>query len=471
MNRALIALLALALGACATQTPRATPAVPASFTAPMMGAIPDASAWERFGDAGLAAWIHQVWANNPEIEAAVARLDAAAAEARAIGADWLPNVDGEASVERRKLSELDPDQSSPFQTAEEFGEPPPKNPRNRHARRATLNYELDLRGRVRAAVRAGEAEREASRFDREVLRLSLARQTAELWFTRAELAAGLSLAERTAQATDRLWRSEEQKRAVGLATGVSVAEQQVRAAQAEAARIAQAEVLRRAENELCALAALAPVDCRLPPHESLSRLTVPDTGNDIPAGLLQRRPDLAAAQARYDAARAQVDQAKAMRWPALTLAGEIGASAGTWSDLTRSQASSWFLLPQITVPLFDGGRLRANVSRAEAGVAEQLAQWRAAITRAVLEVENAGLSLAAAEEQRIVNERELSAAERQWQAVQAARAVGLQNNQTVLAAEIQRLQAESRSLATHRQELVAGANLIAALGGGWSSPP
>ena len=134
-------------------------------------------------------------AGNTDLAASLARLDAARAELGVVNADRYPKLDFEQTVERRKLSKFD---------LGEVGEDT-ANPSTRYSTRLALAYEVDLRGRISAAVRAGRADLKASGGDRDALQLSLARQTAELWLTRAELIADVDLARKTRSCASGCW--------------------------------------------------------------------------------------------------------------------------------------------------------------------------------------------------------------------------------------------------------------------------
>ncbi|MDC8758062.1 efflux transporter outer membrane subunit [Janthinobacterium fluminis] len=459
MKRPLAILICAALGACAHDTapPRAAPAVPAHFSSAVGGAAPGADAWAALGDAGLTAWIERVWAGNTDIAAGLARLDAAAADLRAATAEQSPRVALETSVERRKLSKFDQGES----------DADTRNPATRYAGQLTLGYELDLRGRVRAAVRAGQAERAASGHDLTALRLSLARQTAELWLARAELHAAAGLAEDSARLR-RQWRQGEQARlGAGLSNANPLRQQDSESVGADLLVQRQRDAAQRIERGLCLLAASMPADCALPPAQPLRQLRLPAVGNAVPAQLLQRRPDLAAAQARYDAARARIDEADAARWPALTLGGAVGINAGGLGALRKSGASSWSLMPQLELPLFDGGRRQADLARAKSAAAEQYAQWHGSIARAVHEVEDSSAAVLHSQVNYAARQRQHAIAEAQLDSVRRARRAGMVHGSAEWSAHLAQLQAEQDSVAARHEQLLAAVNLIAALGGGW----
>ncbi|MFC4490351.1 efflux transporter outer membrane subunit [Chromobacterium aquaticum] len=458
MKKTIVLLLSLALAGCAgLEAARPAPALPQHYRQALPGNSPDAQAWDGFGDPGLGQWIATVRAGNTDLAASLARLDAARAELGVVNADRYPKLDFEQSVERRKLSKFD---------LGEVGEDT-ANPSTRYSTRLALAYEVDLRGRISAAVRAGRADLKASGGDRDALQLSLARQTAELWLTRAELIADVDLARENTQLRQRLLGSVAAKRRVGLASGRQLLEPDSEASEAARQLTQQRDALARVERSLCQLAAKMPDACALPPARPLRELRLPEVGGEVPARLLQRRPDLVAAQARYDAARARTDEAEASRWPSLTLSGGLGISAGSWSGLRGSKVQNWSLLPQLDIPLFDAGKRKAEAQRARSAAAEQYAAWHGAISRAVYEVEDAAAASHFAKAEQDARQRQYLDASLRLRAERDARGVGLSDGQAEWRARLGQVQAEQGVLAARRQQLLAAVNLIAALGGGW----
>ena len=459
MRLLLLAALAILSSACATTpVPVDLPVPPPSYVAVISGALPSKAAWAGFGDVGLTEWITQVQAHNTDVTIGLARLDASAAQVRAVASEAMPRVDAQVTLERQKVSRdpgfIDLD-------------PPLRNPSNRISAQLILGYEIDLRGRVKHAKRASQADHEADGFDLRALHLSLARQTALLWFARAHRAAEVEVALQNQENKRVLYEGEEARRTVGLISGSALGDLAVQLAAAQAEVIGLRAALQKVNRGLCQLAALSPSECRLPLALPLTHLQIPVVGAGLPAALLERRPDLAAAQARYDAARARVNSAQAMRWPSLTLSGLLGVSGANESDLTKPDALMWSLMPQLLVPIFDAGRRKADVSRAEAQAVEQVTVWRAAVIRAVHEVENAAATMAAAEVQTQARLQQLSVAEHQLAATRAKRSVGRGALRDVLISNLAMQSAKTQWLTVRVDHLSASAELIAALGGGW----
>ncbi|GGY14727.1 efflux transporter outer membrane subunit [Paludibacterium paludis] len=459
MNRPVTLALCLGLAACAQNTPpRPAPALPAQFSAPLPGNAPMGSqAWAMFGDRGLNEWIARVWAGNTDLAVSLARQDAAAAELGVSEAERYPTVGFQQSMERRKLSRYD---------LGELSEDTP-NPSRRYASQFNLSYELDLRGKVSAVVRAGKANYQATRFDESALRLSLARQTAELWMTRAELIASESRLRHAADLRQRVWQSAQARQKAGLTSGNKIRDQEREAAESALQVTQHTDSLKKVERSLCLLAAQMPDECRLPPALPVDQLTLPEIGSELPAQLLQRRPDLAAAEARYNAARARADEAEAARWPALNLIGNVGINAGSWAGLRKSHVLAWSLMPQIAVSLFDGGRLRQEAERSRSATREQYAAWHGAITQAVYEVEDGLAAIMQTQTQYDTRQRQSDLARRQLAAAQNSRQAGLLQGSGEWTVQLTQLQAEQDALLSRKEHLQAAVRLIAALGGGW----
>lgn len=454
------------LAGCSQLTPpRAAPALPAQFSvslplslpASMPASMPSEQAWASFGDAGLGTWLTQVWAENTDLRLGLARLDSAAIDLRLVRAQQSSSVNIEQSAERRKISKLD------------AGDSESKNPSQRYVTQVSFGYEIDLRGRLAAMLKASEAEQAASRLDLLALRLSLARQTAELWLSRAELQANIETTQKTIQLRQHWQQAEKRKIQAGLSKGATLQEQDSALLTAHLLLNKQKQSLQSVERNLCLLANTLPSECRLPASKTLAALTLPQIGNGVPAQLLQQRPDLAAAQARYDAARSRIDEAKAARWPSLSIAGILGVNADSPAGLLRKGASNWSFMPQISLPLLDGGRREAEVEKNQSSAEQQYMQWHATITRAVHEVETSAADLLESQK----NERALQALRAislsQLENQRAARRAGLATAYSEWQSQLTLLQIEQESTAARHGQLLASVHLLAAVGGGWHS--
>ena len=326
-------------------------AVPAQFNAARARA-PVADGWlVDFKNPTLKALVREALENNPDIRLTAARLKAAVAEARIAGAARQPQVNAVFAASRTKRSS-----SAGFKLNTSRA--------NRFGPSLDLSWELDVWGRL-ADTRAAallDADQAAANLD--AARLSLAANTAKSWFNAAEARLQVLLAEQTLESyrknlavlEDGLRRGLVQALDVRLMrTSVENARNNLalRQRQQDAARRAL-EVLvgRYPKNELEVMAALPSIDAPVP--------------SGLPSELLERRPDIVAAQRKFHATHRRVSAARKELLPKISLTSSVGTSSDELKDVLDVNHNVWSLASNLTQPLFSGGRLRAQVDRARA---------------------------------------------------------------------------------------------------------
>jgi multidrug efflux system outer membrane protein len=451
---ALVAPLTVVLGGCSLAPAYAPPTVVAATpvyreTGPWTPAAPaDAQArgawWRVFGDPVLDDLEQRLEASSPDLAAALARYDQASALARRARAARSPTVDATASVERYRASASRQDD---------------------RLVEATAAYELDLWGRVRNLVVAGRAEAQASGADLASARLSLQAQLADAYFHLRGLDGQIFVLTRTADAYEKALALTDKRFRGGASSEVDVgrARTQLAATQAEYEQALADRAL--LEHAIAALVG-----------ESASRFTLaaapdvvapPRIPVDAPSNLLQRRPDVAAAERRMAAANASIGVARAAAFPNLTLAATGGFEA-SGGDLLSASNRQWALGPvALSLPVLDGGTRRADIAVSRAAFDEQAALYRKTVLDAFREVEDQ-LALA----------NRLAAAEaRQTQAVDAAVRTnalastryreGAASYLEVVTAQTAELDARRAALDIRARRLAASIDLVRALGGGW----
>ncbi|MEM9281306.1 MAG: efflux transporter outer membrane subunit [Verrucomicrobiota bacterium] len=340
---------------------------------------------ENFGDPHLNDYVAAVLANNKDLKAAQARLQAAAATARIVGADLYPQINGGFSSSRTLQNFI----GFPFPGAQQSVI---STRNNQFGLSLNLQWEIDLWGRIRAAESAALADFEASEFDRATAELSLAGQAVKAWFSLAEALDQEELTRRTIQVfseTEKLIRDrfemgiEENGR--NFASELLLSESDV--ARARENLNTELELAERTSRQLEVLAGTYPA-AQAGKTATLSELPgkVP-TG--LPATLLDRRPDLAAAERRIASADKSLLEAKRALLPALSLTGTYGTATEDIADLLDGDFSIWSIAANAAQPILQGGRLRANVSRREAELELAAAEFEQAALTAFAEVENA----------------------------------------------------------------------------------
>lgn len=462
-SRGAIALAAaLLLAGCAGDMPppsAALPAIPAAFDAIppgwAMAAPADAAArgewWQVFGDPVLNDLESRAEAASPTLAAALARRDEARAVLGQARAPILPEIDGTGALSRTRVSRDRPQSqgTAATYTDEKLG--------------AQMTWEVDLWGHVRQQVAAARADALASEADLAAARLALQAAVADAYARLRGLDAEADLLARSVEAYTTALDLTRRRHEGGVASGLDEnrALTVLGNARAQVADVAN----RRAatEHELAALVGATASGFHIAPApRELGAPAVPLT---TPAALVQRRPDVAAAERRVIAAGARVGVAHAALFPTITL-GLAGGYEAAGGKLLTAPDATWSLGPiGLSVPLFDGGRRRAGLAQARALAAEATASYRASVLTAFREVEDA-----------LATARDLAReAAEQKSAAEAAEATsrlsfvryreGAANYFEVVTAQTDALNARRALLAVETRRAQASIAIVRALGG------
>jgi NodT family efflux transporter outer membrane factor (OMF) lipoprotein len=419
----------------------------------------------RFKDSRLRALVDEALVNNRDLRIAAARLDQARQQARIAGAAGLPTADLTFAGNRQKQNFI----GFPIggQSGGVFS-----NTFNQFNLTPAINWELDLWGRIRAGVSAATAEAEAAAQDIRAAQASIAAQIAATWFTLAESKEQVALAaeaeaifQKTADAVrERFLRGQQEDG--GAAAQLRLAESD--AATARAARIERQQTLESSARQLEILLGRYP-------SAQLAAAKLPPIPGKVPAGLpselLQRRPDVLAAERRFASSGKRLSEARRALFPRLALTSSTGTTTGDLSELLNSDFGVWQLAGNVVQPLFTGGQLRAEAAVRYSKQDEALAQLQQTVLKAFGEVEN---TLAA---ERLLAERASaidSATSLATQADEAARADyagGVSDLLTVLTAQTRLVQLRSQQLTLRRLRLENRVNLHLALGGDFKPSP
>jgi outer membrane protein, multidrug efflux system len=483
---ALAALLPLTGCATAPPPPPEEPAelvrqVPATYTAtpespPEKEVLyPLDRWWESFGDPRLTALVEEALEANPDLGAALARFDAARAQARIAGAALSPQVDASLDASRGRQN---------FIGFPDFGGSAPTGPDDPDAPAAptggervlsttstsfglgvNVAWEADLWGRLRARRSAARLQADAVETDLAAVRLSLAGQVVRTWFSLVEARAQAGLAAATVENRERVASRIRRRFEAGLRPALDL---RLALADLAAARALLAQRQEQADafgRRLETLAGSYPAGAVDSPDTLSAPPPTPPTG--VPSELLARRPDLVAAEIRLEAAGYSVAAARAALFPTLRLTGSAGTRAEEIEDLFDTDFSVWNLAAGLLQPLYDGGRLRAGVDLDEARFEEAAYSLASAALTAYREVETA---LAADE----LLERRVSALEEAAEQSLEARenaeeryAAGLVDVLVVLDSERRALDAQSQLLTARARRLTQRVDLHLALGGGF----
>lgn len=458
-RRLALALGALLLGGCSLAPTYQVPAVtmPAGYegSAATAAATPLPTAWwKAFQDPQLDRLQQQLADASPTLALAVAHYDAARAAAGEVASARAPQVGFSAGPMRQRQSD-----DKPLRSATQ--------PAVYDSNSATfsLSFDLDLWGRLRNAAAAAGAHADASGDDLAAARLSLSQQLA-----------GLYLQLRGAEAQQAILQDsiEDYRQALALTEDrfhgeiaseldVARARHQLASAQADLDALdGRHALLRHAIAELVG----APASGFALDSGALPAL--PEVPADLPSNLLQRRPDIAAAERRVFAANAGIGVARAAWFPQLSLTGLLGGQTSGSAAVLDAGNRYWALGPLAALPVFDGGRRKAAKAQADAEFDAASAQYRAAVLAAIRQVEDQLTLLRQLEAQRGHEDDAVQAARRAEQIAHDRYAGGAVSYLDVVSAQTDARQAQLGLQDIQSRQLQASAALMAALGGGWA---
>ncbi len=421
---------------------------------------PETNAWWRvFRDPSLDALMLRLEEANPDLEAALARVDQSHAALGVTRGPLLPTVtaDGAASLRRDSVNNL------LFPIAK------PQYERYRLGMSAT--WELDLWGRVRGAVNRDNLLAEAAEADFQDILLSLRGELARQYFAWQTAEAGLTILREAVRLREENLALQQSRLELGSGVEIDVARARVELGSAQATAEAAHRDREKIRHALAALvgSSAAEFDVKLTTGPSGSEATAPVVPAGVPSELLSRRADLRAADRNLRAAAAQVGISKANFLPRITLNGSGGIASLKTSNLFDAGSGLFDVGPQIDIPIFQAGRRKSSVAQAKAQWREAAANYRGALLTAVRETDDSLLDLKSLAREEQARREALTAAERAARDAKDRHEGGLASYFEFITAERDRLQAQLAVNALQGERRAAGVNLIQALGGGWGA--
>jgi NodT family efflux transporter outer membrane factor (OMF) lipoprotein len=423
-------------------------------------AAPKGPWWQRFGDPRLDALQAQALAQSPTLALAGARLAQARAVVAGTSAGLLPNVSLNARAARQRISANRP--------LSNYASPNFATVQNDAVLSLAVSYEFDLAGRIQRTVEGVRASGEQAAADFENVRLLLGTDLATAYFNLRAIDIELDVLARSLALQRRSLEFVRTRHDLGAASGLDVAQQQALLD----TTLTQLDVLRRQrgpfEHAVATLTGTPAPSFSLAPD--IRELAPPAVPLGVPSDVLERRPDVAAAERAMAAANAQVGVARAAYFPSITLAPSGGFESRSLARLFDAPSLLWSLGAQVAQPLCSAGRRDANFEVARANYDATVASYRRVVLTAMQEVEDGITSLGA-----------LERADRQARtAVETARLVlelataryegGATTYLDVITAQQQLLAAERLAAQLSGQRLLASVFLIKALGGDWERP-
>lgn len=420
--------------------------------------VPKGAWWEIFGDTNLNGLESQALAANQELKAAVARVDQARAVARVTRSELLPHLDLNPSYTRQRYSP-NADPSFGKITANTFSAP------------LDLSYEVDLWGRVRRAFEGARDDAEASLASFYNVLLTLQSDVAENYFTLRSLDAEIATVTATVDLRKeqvRLVRSRFEG-GIGSDLDVSRAETELANTQAELAALVRRRD--RIENAIAILAGQNPSTFKLAAllaSKPIWNPTPPGIPAGLPSDLLERRPDVAAAERQLASANAKIGVAKGAFFPVLTLTGSGGYLSGDVDSLFNWDSRTWSIGPSLSLPIFAGGRNLANLKRARSAYDEYVALYRQQVLVAFGDVENSLSAIRHLTDQAEAQSHALTSSRRAASLAEDRYRSGIVAYIEVVDANRDALTAERASAQLAGERLIATVQLVKALGGGWN---
>jgi multidrug efflux system outer membrane protein len=412
--------------------------------------------WEMFNDPELNKLEADAAEANQDLKAALARFKQARATADVAKSGLFPNLGVSFLPTDQRDSENRPVGGKPGQTYDGYTLP------------FDLSYELDLWGRVRRTVESATAQRQASADDVEAVRLAMQAEVAADYFTLRALDADKALLLASIEVYRKSLELVRNRRAGGMVSDLDVAQAETILKTAEA-QLPDTMLQRlKFQNALAVLTGKNASIFKVPEKPlDLGPIIIPPS---LPSELLERRPDIAASERRMAAANANIGVAKAAFFPTIKFNGLAGFQSGDVSMLFDWPSRFWAVGPSLTLPLFQGGRLTANLRQAKAVYEENVARYRQTVLTAFADVENnlAAEHLLSSEYQQVT--AALKAARKQLEIADNRYSSGLVTYLEVATAQNVALSFERTGARLRGQQLVAAVALVKSLGGGWNVP-
>ena len=463
MNAIRITLLASLLAGCAAgpawhrpDVPvtayREAAALPAWKYAEPAELDPQGRWWLAYGDARLSELVEEAGRANDGLRISEARYRQALALADVARASLFPFLDASAGIKRGTGNGTGG--TGNVATSRRVG--------------LEAGWEADVWGRARQQAESGRLLADAAAADLVAARLAVQATVAQLYFQIRILDAQQGLLDGTVQAYERSLQLTQQRQRFGVATSADVAQAQAQLKSTQALAVDNHVQRSQLEHALAVLLGREPAAFALAPAAG-APVKVPVVPAGVPSRLLERRPDVAAAERRVASANAAVGAAQAAYFPDLTLSatgGFQGTDAAQWLTVP---GRVWALGPALAVSLFDGGARRAQTANAVAAYDATVAAYRQTVLDSVQEVEDALVLLAGLERESELLDAAVQAARTSERQMLDRYQAGTADYLSVVTVQATALAAERSALAAQGRRLAASVGLIRALGGGWNT--
>jgi NodT family efflux transporter outer membrane factor (OMF) lipoprotein len=411
--------------------------------------------WSAFNDPGLDSLEGRVSISNQNVLAAEAQFRAAQAAVRVTRADEFPTVS------------LSPSATIAGGAARTLGTGAAFAGSHQYSIPLDATYQADVWGSIRRSVKANAAVAQASAADLENARLLYESEIASDYFQLQGLDAEQRVLGSAVQSYERSLELTRDRFQGGVASmgDVALAETQLETARGQLTDLGIARA--QFEHAIAVLTGRAPSEVSIP--ESTMESTPPTLAVGLPSTLLERRPDIAAAERRVAAANEQIGVARAAFYPALTFGGTAGSQAVAIADLLTTPTRIWSVGVQLAETLFDGGKRRAQVRLTQAEYDTAVATYKQTVLTGFQQVDDALVELDRLAQEAEIASRAVAAAQQSVDIANIQYTGGLVNYLQVVTAQTSLLQNQRSAIDILTRRLVASVSLIQSLGGGWDA--
>jgi NodT family efflux transporter outer membrane factor (OMF) lipoprotein len=408
--------------------------------------VPRGKWWQIFADPQLNALADKVNLTNQSLKQAEAQYRSAQALVRSARAGLFPTVSGSAGVTRSGGSSRA--EATNYNWA------------------ANASWDADLWGRIRRGVEASEASAAASAADLESARLLIQSELVLNYLQMRVLDTQKKLLDESAAAFAKSLELTQNRYKAGLAGRVDVAQAETQLKSTQAQALDTGVLRAQLEHAIAVLLGASPAEFGLPPE--VIKAKIPSIPTGLPSELLERRPDIASAERRMAAANAQIGVARAAFYPSLSLGGSVGHQSSSFSDWLLAPSRVWSLGPQLVQSIFDAGLRQAVSDQAIASYDGTVANYRQTVLNAFQDVEDNVAALRILEQEARVQDEAVAAARLAVELTLNQYKAGIVSYLNVVSVQTTLLSNERSALALLNRRLTAAAQLVRALGGGWT---
>jgi len=418
--------------------------------------------WELFQDEELQRLITIAVQESQNVAIAAARVEEARARYGFVRADLFPRVDGRAGAQRGNLAE----QILPGISGVGIQEG--------YTLAADLSWEVDIWGKLRRSTQAARSELLATQYGENAVIISLVADVASAYLLLRDLDAQREISMRTQQGRLDSLEIIQARFDKGTVPLLDVNQAEIEEVDATVRLVETERAIIQTENLISVLLGRNPG--RIARGVSLEdQVFPPDIPAGLPSELLQRRPDVLAAEQQLAAQTARIGVAKALRWPSLSLTGSLGLATNDISDLLDSDSKIWTVGADLFGPIFDSGKLKRQVEIEVARTEQLLNQYELTVLQSLREVDDALAGIRTYRDESMARRRQVAAARSASDLSWARYNGGVASYLEVLETQRALFRSELESSITYRQQLVSIVELYKALGGGWdytgATPP